>query len=413
MDLTGKHIVIGIGSGIAAYKIPELIRLLRKRGAEVKVTTTRHALEFVTDLTLQTLSGHKVYSDVFAAINDHSTEHISLPDWADAMIVAPATHDVICKYAAGIADDALTTTLAAMRKPVVIAPAMNDKMYAGEALQQALVTLAARENIDVLDCADGFLACGTNGRGRMQEPEALLEAVEAALTAKDWLGRHVLVTAGATREAIDPVRYISNHSTGKMGIALAQALLHHGADVTLVMGATTEHYTPVIYHPAMQGVGSFRRIDVVSAQQMYEATTAAWQQADMAILAAAVADMTPATVADHKMKKGQDLTDSIALVETQDIARTLGETKRPDQTLVGFALETDNEQQNAQKKLQSKHLDYIVMNSLRETGAGFGTDTNSVTVYKKSKISDQQSAVRLPLASKQQIAEQILEVIQK
>jgi len=413
MDLTGRHIVIGIGSGIAAYKIPELIRLLRKRGAEVKVTTTKHALEFVTDLTLQTLSGHKVYSDVFAAINDHSTEHISLPDWADAMIVAPATHDVICKYAAGIADDALTTTLAAMRKPVVIAPAMNDKMYAGEALQTALSTLATRENIDVLDCAEGFLACGTNGRGRMQEPEALLEAVEAILTPKDWSGKKVLITAGATREAIDPVRYISNHSTGKMGIALAQAMMHHGADVTLVMGATTEHWTPVIYHPAMQGVGSFRRIDVVSAQQMYEATTAAWQQADMAILAAAVADMTPTTVADHKMKKGQDLTDSIALVETQDIARTLGETKRPDQTLVGFALETDNEQQNAQKKLQSKHLDYIVMNSLRETGAGFGTDTNSVTVYKKSKISDQQSAVRLPLASKQQIAEQILEVIQK
>ena len=411
MDLTGKHIVIGIGSGIAAYKIPELIRLLRKRGAEVKVTTTRHALEFVTDLTLQTLSGHKVYSDVFAAINDHSTEHISLPDWADAMIVAPATHDVICKYAAGIADDALTTTLAAMRKPVVIAPAMNDKMYAGEALQQALVTLAARENIDVLDCAEGFLACGTNGRGRMQEPEALLEAVEAALTAKDWLGRHVLVTAGATREAIDPVRYIANRSRGKMGIALAQALLHHGADVTLVVGATTEHYTPVIYHPAMQGVGRLTRIDVVSAREMYEATTDAWPGADTAILAAAVADMTPATVADHKMKKGQDLTGSIALVETQDIARTLGETKRPDQTLVGFALETDNEQQNAQKKLLSKNLDYIVLNTLREAGAGFGTDTNSVTVYKRSALSDQQSAVRLPLAGKRQIAEQIIDVI--
>ena len=411
MNLAGKHIVVGIGSGIAAYKIPELIRLLRKRGAEVKVTTTKHALEFVTDLTLQTLSGHKVYSDVFAAINDHSTEHISLPDWADAMIVAPATHDVICKYAAGIADDALTTTLAAMRKPVVIAPAMNDKMYAGEALQQALVTLATRANVDVLDCAEGFLACGTNGRGRMQEPEALLEAVEAALTAKDWLGRHVLVTAGATREAIDPVRYISNHSTGKMGIALAQALLHHGADVTLVMGATTEHYTPVIYHPAMQGVGRLTRIDVVSAREMYKATTDAWPGADTAILAAAVADMTPATVADHKMKKGQDLTDSIALVETQDIARTLGETKRPDQTLVGFALETDNEQQNAQKKLLSKNLDYIVMNTLREAGAGFGTDTNSVTVYKRSALSDQQSAVRLPLASKRQIAEQIIDVI--
>ena len=394
--LSGKHIVVGIGSGIAAYKIPELIRLLRKRGAEVKVTTTRHALEFVTDLTLQTLSGNKVYSDVFAAINDHSTEHISLPVWADAMIVAPATYDVICKYASGIADDALTTTLAAMRKPVVIAPAMNDQMYAAEALQEALRTLAARENIDVLDCADGFLACGTNGRGRMQEPEALLEAVETALTPKNWLGKKVIVTAGGTREAIDPVRFISNHSS------------HQGADVTLIMGATTELWTPVLYHSAMQGTGSLTRVDVVSAQQMYEATTAAWQQADVAILAAAVADMTPATVADHKMKKGQDLTDSIALTETKDIARALGEIKRPDQTLVGFALETDNEQQNALKKLQSKHLDFIVMNSLREAGAGFGTDTNSVTVY-----SDQQSAVRLPLASKQQIAEQILEVIQK
>lgn len=412
MDLTGKHIVIGIGSGIAAYKIPELIRLLRKRGADVKVTTTRHALEFVTDLTLQTLSGHKVYSDVFAAINDHSTEHISLPDWADAMIVAPATHDVICKMAAGIADDALTTTLAAMRKPVVIAPAMNDKMYAGEALQEALTELASRQNVEVLDCAEGFLACGTNGRGRMQEIPALLEAVEAALTPKDWLGKRVLITAGPTREAIDPVRFISNHSSGKMGIALAQALLRHGADVTLVMGPTAEQWTPAVYHPAMQGVGSLRRIDVTSAAEMYEAATAAWKDADLAILAAAVADMTPATVADHKMKKGQDLTDCIALRETQDIARALGESKRPDQCLVGFALETDNEQANALHKLRSKHLDFIVMNSLREQGAGFGTDTNSVTVYKHSATQQKESeSHRMPLASKSDIAEGIIRLI--
>lgn len=404
--LQGKHIVVGIGSGIAAYKIPELIRLLRKSGAEVKVTTTRHALDFVTDLTLQTLSGHKVYSDVFAAINAHSTEHISLPVWADAMIVAPATHDVICKYAAGIADDALTTTLAAMRKPVVIAPAMNDQMYCGEALQQALTTLAARENVDVLDCADGFLACGTNGRGRMQEPQALLEAVEAALTPKDRLGQHILITAGPTREAIDPVRYISNHSSGKMGIALAQALLHHGADVTLVMGPTALQWAPVIYHPAMQNVGHLTRINVTSAQQMYEAATDEWQDADMAILAAAVADMTPANVADHKMKKGIDLTDSIPLVETRDIARSLGETKRADQTLVGFALETDNEQLNAQHKLRSKHLDYIVMNSLRDAGAGFATDTNTVTVFTSNGESH-----HLPLASKSDIAEQLLAII--
>ena len=409
MNMNGKHIVVGIGSGIAAYKIPELIRLLRKRGAEVKVTTTKHALEFVTDLTLQTLSGHKVYSDVFAAINDHSTEHISLPDWADAMIVAPATHDVICKMASGVADDALTTTLAAMRKPVIIAPAMNDKMYAGEALQEALATLAGRQNVDVLDCAEGFLACGTNGRGRMQEPEVLVEAVEAALTPKDYVERKVLITAGATKEAIDPVRFISNHSSGKMGVALAQAYMHHGADVTLVMGANTVQWSPVIYHPAMQGVGSLKRIDVVSAQQMYEATTAAWREADLAILAAAVADMTPAQVADHKMKKGQDLTDCIALKETQDIARALGETKRADQLLVGFALETDNEQQNALKKLQTKNLDYIIMNSLREQGAGFGTDTNSVTVYSRKNLGESR---RLPLASKDQIAEQIIQIMQ-
>lgn len=404
--LDGKHIVVGIGSGIAAYKIPELIRLLRKRGAEVKVATTRHALDFVTDLTLQTLSGHKVYSDVFAAINDHSTEHISLPVWADAMVVAPATHDVICKTAAGIADDALTTTLAAMRKPVVIAPAMNDQMYRGEALQDALATLASRPNIHVLDCADGELACGTSGRGRMQEPEALAEAVEAILTPKDRVGQKVLITAGPTREAIDPVRYISNHSSGKMGLALAQAYMHHGADVTLVMGPSTEHWQPVLYHPAMQGVGSIRRIDVVSAQQMYEATIAAWSEADTAILAAAVADMTPVSVADHKMKKGQDLTDSIRLKETQDIARALGESKRAGQVLVGFALETDNEQQNALHKLQAKHLDYIVMNSLREAGAGFGTDTNSVTVYTKEGESQQ-----LTLASKAVIAEGILQAV--
>lgn len=404
--LDGKHIVVGIGSGIAAYKIPELIRLLRKRGAEVKVATTRHALDFVTDLTLQTLSGHKVYSDVFAAINDHSTEHISLPVWADAMVVAPATHDVICKTAAGIADDALTTTLAAMRKPVVIAPAMNDQMYRGEALQDALATLASRPNIHVLDCADGELACGTSGRGRMQEPEALAEAVEAILTPKDRVGQKVLITAGPTREAIDPVRYISNHSSGKMGLALAQAYMHHGADVTLVMGPSTEHWQPVLYHPAMQGVGAIRRIDVVSAQQMYEATIAAWGEADTAILAAAVADMTPVSVADHKMKKGQDLTDSIRLKETQDIARALGESKRAGQVLVGFALETDNEQQNALHKLQTKHLDYIVMNSLREAGAGFGTDTNSVTVYTKEGESQQ-----LTLASKAVIAEGILQAV--
>lgn len=251
MLLRGKHILIGIGSGIAAYKIPELIRLFKREGAEVKVATTKNALQFVTELTLQTLSGYKVYSDVFAAINTHSTEHISLPDWADLLIVAPATADVICKMAAGIADDALTTTLAAMRKPVVVAPAMNDKMYAAEALQQALITLTKRANMTVLDCAEGELACGTTGKGRMQEPEVLLEAAKSALTPKDMAGRRVLLTAGPTQEAIDPVRFISNRSSGKMGIALTKVLLRHGAEVRLVAGPMSEELRMPVYFEGM------------------------------------------------------------------------------------------------------------------------------------------------------------------
>ena len=380
MHLTGKHIVIGIGSGIAAYKIPELIRLLRKQGAEVKVATTKHALEFVTDLTLQTLSGHRVYSDVFAAVNDHSTEHISLPDWADAMLVAPATADVLCKMAAGIADDALTTTLAAMRKPVVVAPAMNDKMYVAEALQDALRTLAGRANMHVLDCADG-----TNGKGRMQEPEVLVEAIRAALTPQDWQGREVLVTCGPTREAIDPVRFISNHSTGKMGVALVSALVAHGAKVRLVAGPIQQTLNLPLWHPAMTHYGSCERTDVTSAAEMYNAAVDAWQKADVAILAAAVADMTPAAVADHKMKKGQDHLDTLRLTETKDIARALGETKRPDQCLVGFA---------------------IVLNSLRDAGACFGSDTNVVTIYNAEGC-----ATHIPLADKSSIAEAILSAI--
>ncbi|MBP5641735.1 MAG: bifunctional phosphopantothenoylcysteine decarboxylase/phosphopantothenate--cysteine ligase CoaBC, partial [Paludibacteraceae bacterium] len=219
--LSGKHILLGISGGIAAYKAPELIRLLQKQGAEVKVTTTKNALEFVTTLTLQTLSGHPVYSDVFAAINEHSTEHISLPDWADLMVIAPTTANVLAKLSTGVADDALTTTFAAMRKPVVIAPAMNDKMYASDTVQAALKTLSERDNTLVLDCEAGYLACGSNGKGRMQQLDAIVEAVVTALTPQDLSGKRVLITAGPTVEAIDPVRFISNHSTGKMGYSLA------------------------------------------------------------------------------------------------------------------------------------------------------------------------------------------------
>ena len=331
--LQGKHILVGISGGIAAYKIPELIRLLRKAGAEVRVATTKNALEFVTELTLQTLSGYKVYSDVFAAINTHSTEHISLPDWADLMIIAPATANVLGKMANGIADDALTTTFCAMRKPVVIAPAMNDKMYRCPATQEAMRHLSGWDNITMLDCAEGELACGTSGRGRMQEPAALLEAVYYALTEKDLSGKRVLITAGPTQEKIDPVRYISNYSTGKMGYALAQECLRRGAEVVLVSGPA-QCTLPEI---ELFGVSPALRITSVgSAQEMYDACTGAFSACDIAILCAAVADFAPETVATQKIKKqsGQD-TLTLTLRKTHDIAATLGQQKRP---LVHFTM---------------------------------------------------------------------------
>ena len=402
MNLAGKHILVGISGGIAAYKIPELIRLLKKAGADVQVTTTKNALEFVTSLTLQTVSGHKVYSDVFAAINEHSTEHISLPDWADLMIIAPTTANVLCKMAHGIADDALTTTFAAMRKPVLIAPAMNTNMYDSPATQQAIHELASWENITMLDAASGELACGTTGKGRMQEVETIAAAAEYALTPKTLRGKHVLITAGPTQEAIDPVRYISNASTGKMGYALVRACLNRGAEVTLVTGPTH------LSLKAWQAFCPLHIVNVVSSADMCTATVEAFPNADMAILCAAVADFTPCTTADKKIKKqpGQQGM-SIDLKTTTDIAATLGKMKSADkQVLVGFALETHDEQQNALRKLQSKNLDMIVLNSLQDKGAGFGVDTNKVTLlYADGTKKD------LPLLLKQEVADAIIDSI--
>ena len=404
MNLAGKHILVGISGGIAAYKIPELIRLLKKAGADVQVTTTKNALEFVTSLTLQTVSGHKVYSDVFAAINEHSTEHISLPDWADLMIIAPATANVLGKMAHGIADDALTTTFAAMRKPVVIAPAMNDKMYLSPATQQAINTLSEWDNITMLDCADGPLACGTTGKGRMQEIDVLAAAVEYALTPKTLKGKHVLITAGPTQEAIDPVRYISNASTGKMGYALVRACLKRGAEVTLVSGPTH------LSLKAWQAFCPLNVVDVVSSADMCNATTKAFTQADIAILCAAVADFTPCHTADKKIKK-QELSIvnsqlSIELKTTTDIAATLGASKQAHQRLIGFALETHDEHANAERKLQTKNLDMIVLNSLQDKGAGFGVDTNKVTLLYANGTKK-----GLPLLLKQEVADTIIDSI--
>ena len=388
-DLQGKHIVVGITGGIAAYKIPELIRLLRKAGAEVKVTTTKHGLEFVTELTLQTLSGHKVYSDVFAAINDHSTEHISLPEWADLMLIAPATANVLGKMAHGIADDALTTTFAAMRKPVLIAPAMNTNMYYSPATQQAMQTLRTWKNITLLDVAEGELACGTSGPGRMQEVETIFEAAIAALTPKTLAGRHIVITAGPTIERLDPVRYISNFSTGKMGRALADECRRRGAEVTLIMGQ-------------------------ISAREMCEKTVEAFQSADTAILCAAVADYRPAAEAPEKIKKTADTESmTLTLVENPDIAATLGRMKQKGQRLIGFALETEHEQQNALGKMQRKNLDAIVLNSLRDSGAGFGTDTNKVTIFRRKPkhpdFSENPEKLDLPLMSKAEVAQKIID----
>lgn len=399
MILRGKHILVGISGGIAAYKIPELIRQLRKAGAQVQVTTTNNALEFVTSLTLQTVSGHKVYSDVFAAINEHSTEHISLPDWADMMLIAPATANILSKMANGIADDALTTTFAAMRKPVVIAPAMNTNMYESPATQEAIKKLAQWDNITMLDAASGELACGTSGKGRMQEIDVLIAAAEYALTPKTLLGKHVLITAGPTHEAIDPVRYITNASTGKMGYAIAHACLRKGAAVTLITGPS---------HISMKAWEAFAPITVLpvkSALDMHNATIKASPSADICILCAAVADFTPSSTAQQKIKKQPGQTGmTIEMTTTNDIAATLGKQKRNDQILVGFALETHDELQNAQRKLKSKNLDMIVLNSLQDKGAGFGTDTNKVTfLYPDGTIKN------LPLISKEEVANEIVD----
>jgi phosphopantothenoylcysteine decarboxylase/phosphopantothenate--cysteine ligase len=402
--LSGKHILLGISGGIAAYKAPELIRLLQKQGAEVKVTTTKNALEFVTTLTLQTLSGHPVYSDVFAAINEHSTEHISLPDWADLMVIAPATANVLAKLSTGVADDALTTTFAAMRKPVVIAPAMNDKMYASDTVQATLKTLSERDNTLVMDCEAGYLACGSNGKGRMQPLDAIVEAVTTALTPQDLTGKRVLITAGPTVEAIDPVRFISNHSTGKMGYSLAAECARRGAQVTLVSGPVSIRLP---HFDSISACGSVSVVPVESAEQMCCEAVGAFDAADLTILCAAVADFRASEVAEHKIKKAHGQTTlTLELTVTQDIAKVLGERKRPNQTLVGFALETDNEQANAQHKLQSKHLDYIVLNSLRDSGAGFGCDTNKVTIFASDGAQK-----NLPLMSKQEIATSIIDSV--
>ena len=365
--LKGKKIIVGISGGIAAYKAPLLVRMLIKEGAEVKCVVTEHALRFVTVLTLETVSQNKVYSDLFAPANDHTTEHISLKDWGDAMVVAPATANVIGKLASGIGDDALSTLLLSFRKPLFLCPAMNTQMLECPSVQRNLGSLRG-EGVNIIEPTAGELACGTVGKGRMEELEEIVRRMEQVLNPVH--GRRVLVTAGPTYERIDSVRFVGNFSTGKMGFAVAEELAERGMEVVLVAGPTSLSTG----HPLI------RRIDVESAQQMYDACIGEFPRCDAAVLTAAVADFRPEHAADIKIKKqeGQEgLT--LHLVQNPDILAALGAMKTEGQRLVGFALETNDEVVHAQAKLEKKNLDFIVLNSLRDKGAGFGCDTNKVT----------------------------------
>ncbi len=388
------RIIVGITGGIAAYKAPELVRLLKKQGHEVRCAATEHALQFVTRVTLETVSGAPLYSDLFAS---GRTEHISLKDWGEMLIVAPATANIIGKVANGIADDALSTLLLAFSgKPVIMAPAMNCEMWAHPAVQRNIETLKAW-GIRMVGPEEGELACGVNGVGRMSEPDAIAAAVcnSESRTPNSELGKW-LVTAGPTYERIDSVRFIGNYSSGKMGFALAQALADAGAEVELVAGPTSLK----IDHPRVK----VTRIE--SAREMYAAATEVFPHCNGAILSAAVADYRPSECADHKLKKNGSEGMHLDLVQNPDILATLGTMKTDRQTLVGFALETDNEEANAQHKLEKKNLDYIVLNSLRDAGAGFGVDTNKVTI-----ISRNGNRKESPLLSKKEVARLIVETI--
>ncbi len=390
--LGGRRILLGVSGGIAAYKTAELVRLLKKAGAEVQVLMTRNAARFITPLTLGTLSERPVLTDVWSEQPGGLwTQHIELGLWADVFLAAPATADLIARLAAGRADDMIGATVLAARCPVVVCPAMDHDMYVHPATQANLARLRAY-GYEVVEPGYGSLASGLVGLGRLPEPADLAERLAQRFAAGGALaGRRVLVTAGPTREAIDPVRYLSNHSSGKMGYALAEAARRRGAAVTLVSGPTS-----LAAHPGIE------RIDVVSAEDMARATLAR-ADAEIIIMAAAVADYTPEAPAPHKIKKADDAL-TLRLKRTTDILAQLGAERRPGQLLVGFALETEDAERHAAEKLRRKRLDWIVLNDALEPGAGFGHDTNRVTLLHCSGLRE-----ALPLASKDAVAEAILD----
>ena len=392
MDLTGKKVVLGVTGGIAAYKSAEVVSRLRHSGAEVHVIMTRNATEFVAPLTFQTLSANLVVTDTFAAPEYWNVEHVALAKLADIFVIAPATANILAKMANGIADDMLSTTVLATRAPVLVAPAMNTGMWTAEATRQNVETLKKR-GVHLVGPESGILACGDEGAGRMSEPEDIVRQIAEILERKaDFAGLKVLVTAGATRERLDPVRFLTNDSSGKMGFAIAEAARDRGAEVTLVKGSTT---APV--------PGGVRIEEIESAMDLLKAMKKEAPQQDVIIQAAAVADYRPATAAKQKIKKkaGEPLT--LILKENPDVARTVGEMKKDGQTLVGFAAETDRVLQHAKEKLAAKHLDMIVANDVTKPGAGFNTDTNIAALITQESIKE------LPLMSKRQMADLILD----
>lgn len=394
LPLEGRRILLGITGSIAVYKAAVLCRLLKCAGAEVRVVMTPLAKQFITPLTMATLSKNPILVEFFDPENGAWNSHIALGEWADCYLIAPATANTLAKMAAGIADNLLLTTYLSARCPVVVAPAMDLDMYAHEATQQNLRTLRTR-GVEIIEPEEGELASGLRGKGRMAEPEQIAAFVAQLLDEKkkSLAGKRMIVTAGATIEAIDPVRFISNHSSGKMGYAIAGELAARGAEVTLITGRT-----------ALSTPRGVRRVDVLSAAEMYTEAVRAYAEADGGVMCAAVADYTPAEVAQTKIKK-HDGGMTITLRRTQDIAAELGRQKG-DRLLVGFALETDDEEAHAEEKLRKKNFDFIVLNSLRDAGAGFRGDTNKVTFI------DRAGREELPLLSKREVARRIADKIE-
>lgn len=394
--LKGKHIVLGITGGIAAYKSVTLLRLLVKAGAEVQVVITPNGKQFITPVTLSALSGKPVICDFFTANTGEWHSHVDLGLWADAMVIAPATASTIAKMAHGVADNMLVTTYLSAKAPVFVAPAMDLDMMAHPSTVANIELLKSYGN-RIIEPAAGELASHLVGKGRMEEPENILAVLDAFFDSRaDLKGKRVLVTAGPTHEKIDPVRFIGNCSSGKMGYAIADEAAARGAEVTLVSG-------PVAIKPSHPGVNV---VPVESAGEMLAACEQAFGQADIAVMCAAVADYAPADVADRKIKREHDEVPVIRLVKNPDIAATLGARKRPGQLLAGFALETDNEASNAKEKIRKKNLDMIVLNSLRDAGAGFQTDTNKVTI-----IAADGSEHPFGLKSKKEVAADIIDFI--